>query len=161
MPLKFALVTGCSAGGVGPHFVNELHRKGYHVYATARTPSKIPESISTLPNVTTLPLDVTSASQIVSTVEAIEAKSGSLHVLVNNGGVGFTRPVLDTSAEDLRRIFEVNVVGAMELTKACAPLMAGRNDAVIVNVSSIVSVTNLPYTGKHFSSYHLILVISY
>ena len=73
------LITGCSEGGMGAALAIELHTRGLHVYATARSVSKM-DSLTKL-GIQTLPLDVSSESSIAECA----AKIPSLDILVNNG----------------------------------------------------------------------------
>ena len=67
---KSVLITGCSAGGIGGALADAFHAKGYHVFATARNPSKISPSLSSAENVTVLKLDVLSTESIAAAVES-------------------------------------------------------------------------------------------
>ena len=86
---KTVLVTGCSDGGTGGAIAEAFHAKGYHVFATARTPSKISEKLRSSKNVTVLSLDVVSSDSIAAAVASVDKETGgTLDVLVNNSGVG-------------------------------------------------------------------------
>ena len=61
---KSVLITGCSEGGIGAGLAEAFCEKGYHVFATARTPSKTSQSLAQAPNVTVLTLDVLSSGDI-------------------------------------------------------------------------------------------------
>ncbi len=111
LPSKTVLVTGCSSGGVGAAFASSFAAAGdsqtYHVYATARSPSKIPASLHSAPNVTVLALDVTSSDSIKAAVEAVRRETGErLDVLINVPIPTLTTigVVLTRSAERRRRL---------------------------------------------------------
>jgi NADP-dependent 3-hydroxy acid dehydrogenase YdfG len=157
LPTRTVLITGCSAGGIGAGLVETFALKNYHVFATARNTSKIPFILASLPNVTSLPLDTSSPSQIEAAVRHVEKVAGKLDVLVNNSGIGFTQPVLDTRIEDTKRIFDANVYGPLEVTRAFVPLMLKSEGAVLVTEGSIAGETYMPYQGTsalllHYSS---------
>ena len=146
MAPKSALVTGCSAGGIGFALASAFQKRGLHVFATARTLSKI-SALEKLPNVTLLTLDVTSPSSIAAAVAAVQAQTGgTLDYLVNNSGGGFIMPVLDTDMEETRRMFEVNLFGVLAVTQAFAPLLIAAK-GTIVNNSSIGGCLYPPYMG--------------
>ena len=85
--VKYALITGCSAGGIGDALAQEFHAKGVHVFASARNLSKI-EHLKTL-GLATVQLDVTSAQSIENAVtEITKITGGKLDFLVNNAGMG-------------------------------------------------------------------------
>lgn len=85
--VKYALITGCSAGGIGDALAQEFHAKGVHVFATARNVSKIGH-LKTL-GLTTFKLDVTNSQSIEEAVAEIsKITGGRLNFLVNNAGMG-------------------------------------------------------------------------
>ena len=73
--LKSVLITGCSAGGIGPALAQVFQEKGYHVFATARNPSKIPSALSSAANVTVLKLDVLSSESIAAAAESVSLET--------------------------------------------------------------------------------------
>jgi 1-acylglycerone phosphate reductase len=87
MAPKTVLITGCSKGGIGDALAQEFHRKGLHVFATARTVSKISHLKDM--GITTFELDATSPDSIRNAVSFIEKETeGRLDFLVNNAGIG-------------------------------------------------------------------------
>jgi NAD(P)-dependent dehydrogenase (short-subunit alcohol dehydrogenase family) len=147
------LVTGCSAGGVGAALAAALARHGdSHVFATARSPTKIPATLKDLPNVTVLPLDVTDgesvrrcADDVAQAVEKLGSRG--LDVLINNAGAGLTMPLLDTDIDKAKRLHDVNLWGALRMVQAFANLLIAAKGK-IVNVSSVGSITNLAWNGE-------------
>lgn len=156
---KTVLVTGCSAGGLGVAFAQAFQGAGCHVFATARNPSKIPDSLTSLPHVEVLALDVTSAESISSCVSEIKTRTENrLDVLVNNAGWGILMPLLDTSIEEAKGVFDVNFWGVLAMVKACAPLLINAR-GVVVNISSIAGVLALPWQGMYMYLKHHIYYI--
>lgn len=82
-------------------------------------------------------LDVTSEESWALTVRAVEADLGPVDVLVNNAGVLLFKGLLETSAEDYRRVIDINLVGEFLGIKAVAPGMIARGGGAIVNISSV------------------------
>ncbi|KAK3896748.1 hypothetical protein C8A05DRAFT_20341 [Staphylotrichum tortipilum] len=144
---KTVLVTGCSAGGIGAAIAQELAKHGHHVYATARTASKIPTEVSELPNVTILQLDVTSTESVRVAANAIP----HLDVLVNNAGQGYTMPLLDVDIDHAQRLHDTNVWGVIRCIQAFADLLIASHGRV-VNISSVGAVVNTPWIGAYASS---------
>jgi 1-acylglycerone phosphate reductase len=145
---KTCLITGCSAGGVGSAFAKVFQAKGYHVFATARSPAKIPQSLHTLPNVTVVALDVTSSKSIAAAAEIVRVTTGgTLDVLINNAGHGLSMPALDTSIAEARKLFNANFFGVLEMVQTFQHMLI-RSKGVIVNNSSMGAYMTLPFISK-------------
>jgi short-subunit dehydrogenase len=146
MPGKTILITGCSAGGIGYALAAECQRRGLTVFATARTTSKM-SALEKLPNMTLLPLDVTSPSSIAEAVEQVKRRTGGkLDYLLNNSGQNLIMPALDLDIDDAKGMFEVNFWGVLRMIQAFAPLLI-QAEGTIVNIGSIVAYLHAPYTG--------------
>jgi NAD(P)-dependent dehydrogenase (short-subunit alcohol dehydrogenase family) len=146
MATDSVLVTGCTAGGIGAALCHEFQRRGLHVFATARTPSKVGD-LQKLSNVTVLALDVTSASSIAEAAKAVESKTGGrLKYLVNNSGLQYVMPTLDLDIEEAKRMYDVNVWGVIAMVQAFAPLVIAAKGS-IVNIASIAGHLYPPYMG--------------
>ncbi|KKK23423.1 hypothetical protein P175DRAFT_0503003 [Aspergillus ochraceoroseus IBT 24754] len=149
--LKSVLITGCSAGGIGSALVEEFHDRGLHVFATARSPSKMAH-LENFPHVTLLKLDVQSPIDIAAAVEAVTAKTGGkLDYLVNNSGQGLVMPAIDTDLEEAKKLFDVNFWGAVAVIQAFSPLVIAAKGS-IVNVSSVASLLNVTWNIFYNSS---------
>ena len=77
---------------------------------------------------------------------------GGLDILANNAGIGATGHFIDGNAEQLRRIFEVNVFGLAETTRALLPLLKLGNTAQVINIGSIVGERAFPARSDYSSS---------
>lgn len=146
MARKSALVTGCSEGGIGFAIAAEFQARGLHVFATARSPSKV-GSLSQLPNVTVLALDVTSQESIDAAVAAVSKHTGgTLDYLVNNAGCQVIMPMLDLDMDQTKQMYDVNVFGVIAVTKSFAPLIIEAK-GTIANLASIAGLLAPPYMG--------------
>ncbi|KAK8015471.1 hypothetical protein PG990_008767 [Apiospora arundinis] len=151
MPSKTILVTGCSAGGIGAAIASSLAARHHHVYATARDTSKIPESLSALPNVSVLRLDVSEPASVSEAVKAFTDSGRELDVLVNNAGGGYAMPLLDVDIDRAKKLYDVNVWGPLRAIQAFSKLLIARRGRV-VNISTCGAVVNTPWIGAYSSS---------
>jgi NADP-dependent 3-hydroxy acid dehydrogenase YdfG len=132
MTPQTAVVTGASSG-IGAATARRLAGEGYHVYCAARREDRV-RALAEEIGGTAVRCDVTDPEQ----VDALAKKVGDrLDVLVNNAGGAFgADPVAHSDAEDWRRMYEVNVIGLMEVTKALLPALVASGAGVIVNLGS-------------------------
>jgi NAD(P)-dependent dehydrogenase (short-subunit alcohol dehydrogenase family) len=100
-------------------------------------------------------LDVTDDARIQPIVDRIEREVGPIDILVNNAGYGHEGTLEESTLDDLRRQFDVNVFGAVAVTKAVLPSMRKRRAGRIVNVTSMGGIITLPglsfYHGSKFA----------
>jgi len=144
---KTCLITGCSEGGVGAAFAEAFSNKGYHVFATARAPSKVPQTLHTASNVTVLALDVASSDSIAVVAKIVRDETGGkLDVLINNAGSGMTMPALDTSIPKARELFDTNFFGALEMVQVFSPMLIEAKGC-IVNNSSVGGLSPIPFNS--------------
>jgi 1-acylglycerone phosphate reductase len=148
---KSVLITGCSTGGIGWAMAKTFHQRGFHVFATARDRSRT-GSLDELEDIEILELDVTIPKTIAQCKEIVTKRTGGrLDVLVNNAGVEFNSPLLDTDIDEAKKLFEVNVWGPLAMVQAFAPLIVEAK-GVVFNQSSIDGALNMVWAGK-LSSY--------
>jgi len=144
---KTVLITGCSSGGIGWAMVKVFLEHGFHVFATARDPSKVGD-ITQLSNVDILELDVTIPHTISQCKDVVAQRMGGrLDVLVNNAGVEFVSPLLDVDIAEAKRMYDVNVWGPLSMVQGFAPLLIEAR-GVVVNQSSIDAVLNIVWAGR-------------
>jgi len=152
-PQKAVLVTGASTG-IGRKITERLAAAGYFVYAGARKDADLRE-LDAIENVDSIRLDVTRPEEIAAAVETVSKSGRGLHGLVNNAGVAVIGPLTETKEEDLRFVFDVNVLGPYRVTKAFAPLIveSGGRITTISSISGILSRANL---GVYSMSKHAV-----
>ncbi|KAL1878229.1 hypothetical protein Daus18300_002146 [Diaporthe australafricana] len=151
MSTKSILVTGCSAGGIGDALALALALQGHHVFATARNPAKVPETLSSLSKVTVLKLDVSSAESVTEAAKAVAESGQGLDVLVNNAGCGYAQPILDIDIAKAQRLFDTNLWGPIRMVQAFADLLIASKGRV-VNISSVGAIVNTPWIAAYASS---------
>jgi NAD(P)-dependent dehydrogenase (short-subunit alcohol dehydrogenase family) len=125
-----ALVTG-AARGIGAAFVEALlDRDARCVYAGVRRPTEFAD-----PRVVPCRLDVTDAAR----VEEVAAELGEVDLVVNNAGILISGSGLELPPDEMRRLFEVNFIGLLAVSRAFAPVLRRNGGGAIVNVLSIGS----------------------
>jgi len=141
------LVTGCSTG-IGRAIAAAALARGHRVAVTARRPEAVADLVEPHPDrAVALPLDVTDRTQIAAAVEATTTRLGPIDVLVNNAGHGYMAALEEGCDAEVRRLFDVNFFGAVDMIKAVLPGMRERGRGHVVNVSSMTGlVTNPPNT---------------
>lgn len=148
-----ALVTGCSSG-IGRATALLLARSGFRVFATVRTDAS---EASLLVDARGLPLeilrlDVRDEAAVSRVVREVLDRAGRIDVLVNNAGFAQLGAIEDLSRDVLRQQLEVNVVGAMHLSREVLPAMRAQGGGTIVNVSSIAGRVSVPFIGAYCAS---------
>jgi 1-acylglycerone phosphate reductase len=140
------LVTGCSDGGIGSALAMTFQSRGFHVFATARDPTKMTD-LKDLPNVTRLTLDVTKPADITAAADAVLRRTGgTLNYLVNNAARTHVMPVLDENIEKAKSVFDTNVWGTIAITQAFAPFVIKAKGSIVF-IASIQGYVNAPFKG--------------
>lgn len=138
---KVVLITGGSSG-IGKSVGEFLNQKGYIVYGTSRNPKKFTNHPFKL-----VALDVNNSETIKQAVSAIITAEGRIDVLVNNAGIGITGSIEETPTDEMRKAFDTNLFGAIDVMKAVLPQMREQNSGLIINVTSIAGYMGLPFRG--------------
>jgi NAD(P)-dependent dehydrogenase (short-subunit alcohol dehydrogenase family) len=143
---KVVLITGGSSG-IGKSIGEFILERGFKVYGTSRSPEKYPES-----KIPIVALDVTKADTIVKCIDEVIAKEGRIDVLVNNAGAGITGPIEEIPEDEMKKNFETNFFGPINVIKAVLPQMRKQNSGLVINITSIAGYMGLPYRGVYSAS---------
>jgi NADP-dependent 3-hydroxy acid dehydrogenase YdfG len=128
---RTAVVTGASSG-IGAATVRRLVADGYAVIAAARRADRL-EALAAETGARPVVLDVTDEAS----VQSLAAQIGTCELLVNNAGGAFgLAPVAQASDDDWQRMWDVNVMGTMRMTRALLPKLEASGDGVIVTLTS-------------------------
>lgn len=136
---KIALVTG-AASGIGEAIAKVLADAGAFVYVADFDEINGNRVAGEIENAEFIKIDLAEKADCTRVAKKVLEEKGRLDILVNNAGIGHVGTLLETSEEDLDRLFAVNVRGMFSLTKAFLPSMIARNYGVIINTSSIGGV---------------------
>jgi NAD(P)-dependent dehydrogenase (short-subunit alcohol dehydrogenase family) len=130
------MITGASRG-MGAEITAAALAQGDAVVATARKSSAITDALGSQPGLLAVNLDVTSESAALQAVKLAMEHFGRVDVLVNNAGYGLAGAVEESSAEEVRSIFDTNVMGLLNVTRAVLPRMRSQRSGHVINMSSL------------------------
>jgi short-subunit dehydrogenase len=162
---KIVLITGATAG-IGRTTALHLAQRGHHVIASGRNATELARLEAEgrhLPGkLDTVSLDVTSAASIAAAVDAVAKLTGDRgpDVLLNNAGFGVLGPTSEISDAEMRRQYDTNVFGLMNVTRAFLPRMRERRAGRIINVSSVGGRITLPLFGVYNSTKYAVESLS-
>jgi NAD(P)-dependent dehydrogenase (short-subunit alcohol dehydrogenase family) len=146
------LVTGCSTG-FGREIARGALESGHHVVVTARRADAVQDLADEFGDrVLALALDVTDVKQIGAAVAAAEEAFGGIDVLVNNAGHGYLSAVEEGEDAEVRKLFDVNYFGAVDMIKAVLPAMRVRGSGHIINISSMTGLVANPPNAYYSST---------
>src|SRR5436190_17151602 len=154
---KIVFITGATAG-IGRTTALYLAKLGHHVIASGRKAGELTkletEALGRGGKLDVVTLDVTSADSIAAAVEAVSNLTGGKgpDVLINNAGFGVLGPTSEISEAEMRRQYETNVFGLMNVTRAFLPKMIERRAGRIINISSVGGRVTMPYFGVYNST---------
>ncbi|MEQ5842477.1 oxidoreductase [Paraburkholderia acidicola] len=154
------LITGCSTG-FGRELARLVLARGWRAVVTARDESKVQDIVRGYEDqALVLPLDVTKRDQIDHAVAQTIARFGRIDALVNNAGYGYLAAIEEGEDDAVRDMFEANVFGLVDMTKAVLPTMRAQKSGIIVNVSSIGGLTSFAATGYYHGTKYAVEGIS-
>ncbi|SKC99775.1 NADP-dependent 3-hydroxy acid dehydrogenase YdfG [Burkholderia sp. YR290] len=129
-------ITGASRG-LGALMAEAALADGNAVVAAGRNAAAIVERLGESPALLPVALDVTSEAQAKAAVDAAVEKFGRIDVLINNAGFGLLAAVEESSDADVRRMYDTNVFGLLNVTRAVLPVMRKQRSGHVINMSSI------------------------
>ncbi len=147
---RTVVVTGCSSG-IGHCVAHGLRRRGYRVFATARSGEDAQRLRGE--GLESLVLDLADSASIRTAVDEILGRSGGrVYALFNNGAYGQPGAVEDLTRTVLREQFETNLFGTHELTTLLIPAMRRHGEGRIVQNSSVLGLVAMAYRGAYNAS---------
>ncbi|MFO6496114.1 MULTISPECIES: SDR family NAD(P)-dependent oxidoreductase [Bacillus] len=154
---KRVMITGAS-GGLGERIAYYSAAAGAEVILAARRAERLDqlkEKISTELHAKcrTIVLDVSRTDEIAAAFE----EAGPIDILVNNAGFGIFEPALESSLEDMKAMFEVNVFGLIACTKLALPRMIAQNSGHIINIASQAGKISTPKSSLYAATKHAVL----
>ena len=150
---KTALVTG-SSRGLGRAFATGLAQAGARVVLNGVNAARLAEAAAEMRaeghDVLTAAFDVTDEAAVVAAFAALDAEGIEVHILLNNAGIQFRKPLLELATADWQRVIDTNLTSAFLVGREAAKRMVPRGEGKIINIGSLMSelarATVAPYT---------------
>ena len=156
---KVVAVTGASAG-IGRAVVRELAARGAHVGLIARGPERLEAAAAEVrragPRACVAPADVSDAEQVEAAAQRIEAELGPIDVWINSAMTAVLAEVMETTADEFKRVMEVTYLGSVNGTQAALRRMVPRDRGVIVQVGSALSRRGIPLQATYCGAKHAV-----
>ena len=150
---KVALVTGASSG-MGKETAKRLLQEGLVVYVAARRLEQM-EDLRTLGAIP-LKMDITVEADVLTAITQIQSAHDGLDVLVNNAGFGMYGSMEESTIDDARYQFEVNLFGMARLTQLALPAMRKKGAGTIINISSMGGKIYTPLGSWYHATKHAV-----
>ncbi|WP_084959432.1 SDR family NAD(P)-dependent oxidoreductase [Thermoactinospora rubra] len=146
-----AVVTG-GGSGIGLATATAFHERGWRVACLDLDPPGEP--------FVGLACDVTDDQQVRTAVATAAERLGGIDVLVNNAGIGAQGTVEGNPDEEWRRVFDVNVLGIVRVTRAALPYLRQSEHASIVNTCSVAATAGLPQRALYSATKGAVLSLT-
>jgi NADP-dependent 3-hydroxy acid dehydrogenase YdfG len=147
---KTAVVTGASSG-IGEATARRLAAEGFDVVAAARRRDRLDKLAAEVPAIRPFTLDVTSDDSVAALAASLER----CDVLINNaGGAVGLEPVAESLVDDWQRMYEVNVLGSLRMTRALLPKLIESGDGVLLMLTSVAGLVSYEGGGGYCAAKH-------
>ncbi|MEV0073949.1 SDR family oxidoreductase [Amycolatopsis sp. NPDC050768] len=148
-----AVVTG-GASGIGLATATLLAERGARVAVLDLKTDDVPEPLAGFR------CDVTADAEVRAAIDAVAERFGRIDVLVNNAGIGAAGDVSDNSDDEWHRVYDVNVVGMVRVTRAALPHLKASPSAAVVNTCSIAAWAGLPQRALYSATKGAVLSLT-
>lgn len=158
-----ALITGASSG-IGATYAERLARRGHDLILVARNRGRLNALAKRLSDETGRSIEVVVADLAdradLEKVEELLRSDASISLLVNNAGIGATRPLLESNIDKLEDLLTLNVNVLTRLTYAAVPGFVARGGGTLINIASIVAIAPEVLNGVYGGSKAFVLAFS-
>jgi len=142
---KVWYVTGASQG-LGLTLVKKLLENGYRVAASSRDAHSLSQAVGVIDRDRFLPLavDLSNLDCIDESIQQTLATFGRIDVVVNNAGYGMAGTIEDIAEQEIRNIFNVNLLATIDVVKSVLPVMRSQRSGYIINIGSVAGFVGAP-----------------
>ena len=142
---KVWYITG-SSQGLGLTLVKKLLENDYRVAATSRNAQALKKAVGVIDTGSFLPLavDLNNVDSIDDSIQQTLAAFGHIDVVVNNAGYGMAGTVEEITEQEIRNIFDVNVMATIDVIKSVLPVMRKQRSGYIINIGSVAGFAGAP-----------------
>jgi 3-oxoacyl-[acyl-carrier protein] reductase len=152
------IITGTSRG-IGFELVRKFAESGHHVLALSRNDT--PVRGLQMDGVSAWPFDITDPQQVEEVARWVDQHWGSVDILIHNAGLLLNKPFSETTVPDFRTVYEVNVFGVAELSRALAPLMGkGGHVVVVSSMGGVQGSAKFPGLAAYSSSKGAVITLA-
>jgi len=158
-----ALITGASSG-IGAIYADRLAKRGHDLILVARNRDRLEALARKISEDTGRTIEVIVADlndqAALARVEKVLRSDAGIRVLVNNAGIGATRPLLESDIDKMERMIDLNVRALVHLTYAVAPALVKRGNGTIINIASAVGIAPELLNGVYGGTKAFVLAFS-
>jgi NAD(P)-dependent dehydrogenase (short-subunit alcohol dehydrogenase family) len=148
-----AVVTG-GASGIGAAISARLQESGAAVAVLDLNPTELPDGQLGLV------CDISSDASVRAAIDTVRATFGRLDVVINNAGAGALGTIEDNDDAEWHRVWDINVVGMVRVTRAALPLLRASPSAAVVNTCSIAATAGLPQRALYSATKGAVLSLT-
>jgi NADP-dependent 3-hydroxy acid dehydrogenase YdfG len=149
---RCALITGASSG-IGQATAIAFAQQGIHVALLGRNGSKLAETEAQTAQygvkAKAYSVDLSKVQDVKTQIEAIATDFGTINILVNNAGMGYTNFLNDTPLTEWQCVLDLNLTSVFQTIQAVLPSMRRQHQGTIINVSSIAGHQAFPNWGAY------------
>ncbi len=156
--MKKIILTGATSG-IGLSTFNLLKENNYQVHIISRNEEKMKSLTQESDRLSYSVCDVSKSDLIAKAVKEAEEKMGGIDVLINNSGVGYFDPIIESNFQDWKTMIDVNITGAFNMCHACLPELI-KSNGQIINITSVASHNVFPNNVVYCATKHALMAFS-
>jgi short-subunit dehydrogenase len=160
------LLTGATSG-IGKHTALALAKAGYPLALVARSQDKLQQVCAEIESfhlegavASYFPQDLTDLASLPSLIEKIERDRGNVGILINNAGMGYIKPLLETPLQEWQQVLDLNLTAIFALIQPVVRRMVERKEGLVVNLCSVAALKTFPDWGAYSASKFALLALS-